>query len=211
MKKLLIATNNPGKLSELSKFLSDLPVQLVSLKDIGSSDAVKETGKTFEENAVLKAKYYCQRSGLATLADDGGAEIDALNGEPGVKTRRWIHGDRESTDQELIAYTLKRLEGIPKEKRGMQLRLVLALALPNRNVYLSEDRIRGIVAEKPHGQAYEGFPFRRLMYLPEIGKYYNHTVLTPQENLKYNHRLRALNKIKKFLKEYLTKEAESIQ
>ena len=109
MKKLLIATTNPGKLAELSRFLSDIPITLVSLKDVGITDTIEEIGKTFEENAILKAKYYFQKSGLPTLADDGGAEIDALNGEPGVKTRRWIHGDRDSTDNELVAYTLKRL------------------------------------------------------------------------------------------------------
>ena len=94
MKKLLIATTNPGKLSEINRFLGDLPVELVGLKDAGITDAVEETGSTFEENAILKAKYYCKKSGLPTLADDGGFEIDALDGQPGVKSHRWIHRDR---------------------------------------------------------------------------------------------------------------------
>jgi len=203
MKKLLIATTNPGKLAELSRFLSDIPITLVSLKDVGITDTIEEIGKTFEENAILKAKYYFQKSGLPTLADDGGAEIDALNGEPGVKTRRWIHGDRDSTDNELVAYTLKRLEGVPKEKRGMQLRLVLALVLPDGKIYTAEDKIRGVVADKPHSQSYEGFPFRRLMYVPDIGKFYNHDLMTDDENEKYNHRKRALEKLKPVIKQLI--------
>ena len=118
MKKLLIATTNPGKLDEIKRFLGDLPVELVALKDVGIIDGVEETGKTFEENAILKAKYYCKKSGLPTLADDGGFEIDALGGEPGVKSHRWIHKDREDTDEELIEYTLKKMRGLPRAKRG---------------------------------------------------------------------------------------------
>src|SRR3989344_7519292 len=132
--KLLIATTNPGKLVELSRFLADIPMSLVSLKDLDITDTVEETGKTFEENAILKAKYFCKKSGLPTLADDGGFEIDALGGEPGVKSHRWIHQDREDTDEELIAYTLEKMRGLPRAQRGAQLRLVLALVFPDGRV-----------------------------------------------------------------------------
>lgn len=205
MMKLLIATTNPGKLAEIRRFLSDLPLELVSLKDVGITDTIEETGKTFEENAILKAKHYCKLSGLPTLADDGGAEIDALGGEPGVKTRRWIHQDKDSSDEELIAHTLKRLEGVPKEKRGMQLRLVLALVLPNGQVQTAEDAIRGVVAESHNGQKYSGFPFRSLMFLPQIGKFYNHDLMTDEENEMFNHRKRALEKLKPIIYNLLQK------
>src|SRR3990167_9592915 len=111
--KLLVATTNPGKLAEIRRFLTDIPVELVSLKDVGIADSVEETGKTFEENAILKAKFYAQKSGLPTLADDGGFEIDALNGEPGVKSHRWADPSQENDDETLINYTLKRLENVP--------------------------------------------------------------------------------------------------
>ncbi len=204
MNRLLIATTNPGKLAEIKRFLSDLSLELVSLKDVGIVDSVAETETTFEGNAILKAKYYCQKSGLATLADDGGAEIDALGGEPGVKTRRWIHQDRDSTDAELIAYTLKRLEGVVGRRRGMQLRLVLALVLPDGSIYTSQAAIRGIVATKHSGDDYPGFPFRSLMYLPEIKKYYNHDLMTDAENEQYNHRRRALEELKPIIRSHLT-------
>ena len=134
MKKLLIATTNPGKLTEIKRFLGDLPIELVGLKDIGIADTVEETGKTFEENAILKANYYYKKSGLPTLADDGGFEIDALGGEPGVRSHRWIDGTKESTDEELIEYTLLRLKDVPLQGREAQLRLVVAYVTPDGGV-----------------------------------------------------------------------------
>ncbi|MDP1721784.1 MAG: non-canonical purine NTP pyrophosphatase [Candidatus Gottesmanbacteria bacterium] len=205
MKKLLIATTNPGKLAEIKRFLGDLPVKLVSLSDVGILDIVEETGKTFEENAILKAKYYCQKSGLPTLADDGGFEIDALGGQPGVKSHRWIHGDREDTDEELIAYTLEKLKGLPQAERGAQLRLVLALVFPDGRQYTVEEKTRGVVAEKPSEHRTIGFPYRSLLFLPEINKYYDHDLLTPEETEQFNHRKRALDRLKPLLKQSLTR------
>lgn len=205
MQKLLIATTNPGKLSEIKRFLGDLPVELVGLKDVGITEVVEETGRTFEENAILKAKYYCQKSGLPTLADDGGFEIDALGGEPGVKSHRWIHQNREDTDEELIAYTLEKLRGLPRARRGAQLRLVLALVLPNGRVTTEEEKTRGIVAEKPSEHRTSGFPYRSLLFLPEINKYYDHDLLTPEETDRFNHRKRALDQLKPIIIKKLTK------
>lgn len=204
MKKLLIATTNPGKFSEIAHFLSDLPVELIGLRDLHIVDHPEESGKTFEENAVLKAKYYVKKSGLPTIADDGGAEIDALGGEPGVKTRRWIHADRDSTDEELIDYTLEKLKGIPLQGRGMQLQAVIVLALPGGKYYTAAAKIRGIIAVKPSPQRHAGFPFRSLMYIPELGKFYNHDLMTREENEHFNHRKRALEELKPTIKSILT-------
>lgn len=202
--QLLIATTNPGKLVEIRRFLSDVPLTLVSLRDVGITDEVEETGETFEENAILKAKFYAQKSGLPTIADDGGLEIDALGGEPGVKTRRWINKDTDSTDEELIVYTIKRLEGVPLEKRQAQLRLVLAFVTSTGVVHLSRSVISGIITLEPSGDRYEGFPFRSLLFLPEIGKYYNHEELTDEENAQYNHRKKALEALKPVIQKILT-------
>lgn len=196
MKKLLIATTNPGKLAEIRRFLGDLPINLVGLKEVGITDSVEETGKTFEENAILKAKLYAQTSGLPTLADDGGFEIDALGGEPGVKSHRWIHKDREDTDEELIAHTLEKMRGLPRARRGAQLRLVLALVFPDGRLFTVEEKTRGIVAEKPSQHQTPGFPYRSLLFLPEINKYYDHSLLTPEETDRFNHRKRALDRLK---------------
>ena len=204
MKKLLIATTNPGKLAEIKRFLSDLPIELISLRDAGIMDFPEETGETFEENAILKAKYYAKESNLPTLADDGGFEIDALGGEPGVKSHRWIDQSRESTDEELIAYTIERMRSIPEDGRGAQLRLVLALVLPDGEIHTTEASVRGVVPLNPTGNISEGFPFRSLLFLPEINKYYNHDELTDSENDLYNHRKRALDQLKPIILEQLT-------
>lgn len=202
MKKLLIATTNPGKLAEIKYFLKDLPIELASLASLGISEKVEEDGKTFAENAKKKAVFYCRLSGLPAIADDGGLEIDYLNGEPGVKSRRWINGS-ETTDEELIKYTLEKLHGVPLKKRGAQLRAVLALALANGNVYTSGGVVRGVLAEKPISARTPGFPFRSLFYLPRIKKFYHHDDLTEEENLKYNHRGKALKKLQKMIRLYM--------
>ncbi len=204
MKKLLIATTNPGKLAEIRLFLSDLPLTLTGLKDEGISQTVEETGKTFEQNAVLKATFYAKLSGLPTIADDGGFEIDALGGEPGVKSHRWIHGDREDTDEELISYTFKKMKDVPEGKRGAQLRAVLALVLPGGHTYTASATIRGVIPNKPSDARTEGFPYRSILFLPELGKFYNHDVLTPEENARYNHRKQALEELKPILRDWLT-------
>lgn len=197
MSKLLIATTNPGKLAEIRLFLSDLPVELVSLTDVGITDTVEETGETFKDNAMLKAKYYAEKSGLPTIADDGGFEIDALGGEPGVKSHRWVHGDRESTDEDLIAYTFERMKDVPEGKRKAQLRLVLAFVHPGSPmVATAEEFIRGIVPLAPSTVRHAGFPYRSILFLPELNKFYDHLSFTPEETERYNHRKKALDKLK---------------
>lgn len=198
MKKLLIATTNPAKLAELKKFLSDLPFETLSLSDVGITESVEETGKTLEENAILKARFYAKKSGLLTLADDGGFEIDALGGAPGVKSRRWIHGDLESSDEELINYAISKLKGVPMEKRGAQLHLVLALATPGKGkVYTSEDSVRGFIPLKLSTKREKGFPYRSLLFFPKFGKFYGE--LTPKEHEELNHRKKALEKLRPIL------------
>ena len=203
MNKLLIATTNPGKLAEIRRFLSDVPVELVGLKDVGITDAPKEDGISFEENAILKAKYYAKESKLPTLADDGGLEIDALNGEPGVKSHRWIHSDREDGDEELIQYTLDRMKDLADDKREAQLRLVLALVMPDGEVFTAEEKVRGIIPKVPSDVRHEGYPYRSLLFLPEINKFYNHDELTATETETYNHRKKALDILKPIIQKKL--------
>ncbi len=205
MMKLLIATTNPGKLAEIRRFLSDLPVELVSLSEAGISDNAEETGATFEENARLKASYYAKKSGLPTIADDGGFEIDALGGEPGVKSHRWVTSERESSDEELIAYTFERMKDVPEGRRGAQLRLVLALSDPSGTVTeTTQDSIRGIVPLKPSAVRHEGFPYRSILFIPELNKFYDHESFSPEETERYNHRKRALDKIRPAIRSMLT-------
>src|SRR4051794_19206444 len=100
MKKLLIATHNPGKLNEFRMFLEGVPFEIISLSDVGITEDVEEDGTTYEENSQKKALFYAQKSGLPALSDDGGLEIVALNNQPGIHSRRWL--GYPATDEELI-------------------------------------------------------------------------------------------------------------
>ena len=126
--RLLIATHSAHKLAEL-RVLLDLPgTDLVSLDDLGIGDDPDETGETFETNARIKARFGARRTGLPTLADDSGLEVDALGGAPGVRTRRYA--GPAATDLENNAKLLAALAGLPPERRGARYVCVLALALP---------------------------------------------------------------------------------
>jgi len=203
MNTILIATTNPGKLHEIKLYLTDLPVELVDLVNVEITQGVKEDGKTFEENAIKKAQFYHSIAKLPTIADDGGFEIDALGGEPGVLSHRWVDPSKESSDEELIEYTMKRLEGVPLERRGARLRVVVAFVSVNGEVSLGTASVRGIVPFQPSSHRTPGFPYRSLLYLPQISKFYDHGLLSPSENQLYNHRTHALEQIKPKIKEAL--------
>jgi len=201
MKKLLIATTNKGKLHELSGFLHDLPVELVSLSDVGIDQDVEEDGKTYQENAEKKAKFYCQLSGLPTIADDGGLEIAALNNEPGIHSRRWL--GYAATDQELIEHMMKVAKELPNDNRKARFVTVDCLALPTGEVYSEEGSVDGIIAEKPLLNMLEGYPYRSFFYLPKLQKYYHESELTKEEMKQYNHRYMAIQKLKPVIREVL--------
>lgn len=203
MIKILLATKNPAKFAEIKSFLKDLPIELVSLADLNIADFFEEVGRTFEENAKAKALFFSQKTGLPTLADDGGIEIEALGGEPGIKSRRWLDGKTEATDEELINYTLERLKNVPPSKRQAQFRAVLAFVLPSGETYISEGVIRGIIKQSPNSKRVEGYPYRSLFYLPKLKKYYLKDELSKKEEKLYNHRYKALKKLKKIIRSKL--------
>jgi XTP/dITP diphosphohydrolase len=127
-RRLLVATRSRHKLRELQELLHLPDTELVSPDDVGIADEPEETGETFEANANLKARYYARLSGLPTLADDSGLEVDALDGGPGVRTRRYAGPD--ATDESNNAKLLDALAGLPPERRGARYVCVLAVALP---------------------------------------------------------------------------------
>ena len=127
--RLLVATHNRGKLQEFRTLLGGAPFDLVSLPDLGVTGDVEETGSTLEENAALKARTYASMTGVATLADDSGLEVDALGGEPGVRSSRYA-GDN-ATDAQRIDFLLSRLGDIPEDRWTARFRCVLAIAWPH--------------------------------------------------------------------------------
>lgn len=201
MKQLLIATHNQAKVIELKEFLADLPLQPASLSDLHITDDVEEDGKTFEENSQKKALFFSKLTGLPAIGDDGGLEIDALNGEPGVRSKRWL--GHEATDEELLAHLEKVTKTLPDENRNVQMRLVLTLALPDGKMWSAEGKVRGIIAKKPKMNLLRGFPFRAYFYLPEIEKYYHEGDLTSSERTMYNHRFVAVETLKPIIKREL--------
>lgn len=166
MNKILIATKNPGKLLEIKKFLSDFSLQIVSLSDVGITEDIDETGKTYEENSVRKAIFYSKKSNLPSIADDGGLEIEALNGEPGVKSRRWL--GHEGTDEELIEHMSNVSKNLTDDNRKAFFRTVISFALPNGKVWSVDGQVEGIIVKKPYMKHSRGYPYRSFFYLPQI-------------------------------------------
>ncbi|MBI1975010.1 MAG: non-canonical purine NTP pyrophosphatase [Parcubacteria group bacterium] len=189
-RRLLVATSNSAKLAEYKKFLEELGVPIVGLHDVGILHKAEETGKTFEENALLKARVYVQLSGLPTIADDGGFEIDALGGEPGVKSHRWL--GYEAGDEELIAEVFRRLEGVPNEKRTARIRSVLAVVTPGGEEWKYDEAVEGVIPKQPSATRVSGFPFRSVLFVPRFGKFFIN--LTEEEHHAVNQRLRAVKK-----------------
>jgi len=161
--RLLIATNNVGKVREYAELLAGSGFDLCRLADVGLDNEVEETGETFTENACLKARAYGQSSGLLTLADDSGLEVDALAGAPGVYSARYAGPGANDADR--IRKLLAVLDGVPWEKRKADFRCVIALAWPDGRLEIFEGRCDGVIAFEPKGT--NGFGFDPVFYMPE--------------------------------------------
>lgn len=168
LQEILYATNNPGKIGEVSKFLAHNGIIVRSPKDLGIELEVPETGSSLEENATLKARAFSAVSGgRLVLADDTGLEIDALGDKPGIHVRRWKDGVTRMSDEEVLGYCLEQMKNVPRENRGAQFRTVVALALPDGSIETFDGTLRGVILEKPADIRVEGFPFESLFYVPE--------------------------------------------
>ena len=187
--KILIATKNPGKLREIKEFLGS-NFDLLSLSDFNDIPDVEENGSTFEENSILKAKSFFEWSNVPTIADDGGLEIDFLNGEPGVKSRRWP--GYEATDEELINMALEKLHGVPWEKRTARLRTV-GTYCDVHGYFHTAGVIDGYIIEEKPDKCEHGYPFRALFWIPQFKKVYQD--LTHEEHEEINHRKFVYNKL----------------
>lgn len=196
MQKILIATSNAGKLNEFTTFLSRVSLEIVSLSDLSLNSAFEENGENYKENSQAKAIHFAKLSGLPTIADDGGIEIDFLNGAPGIKSRRYFgKNGKEATDEEIIQAMQKIASEMPDKKRGARFVANVSLATPNGKVWTVVGEIKGIIAKKPLIKVLKGYPYRSFFYLPEIKRYYHEADLTPEQEKKYNHRYKAVQKL----------------
>jgi XTP/dITP diphosphohydrolase len=198
--KLLLATNNQGKVGEYRELLGGLPFDLVTPGDIGVDGAVEETGLTFTENARLKAWTLRERSGLLTLADDSGLEVDALNGEPGIRSARYAGPD--ATDRDLVAKLLFNLRGVPPEKRGARFRCVIAVAVPGGSIYTRSGNCAGRIAEAPQGDF--GFGYDPVFLVPDLGLTMAELPASTKNRL--SHRGRAVRRVRPVLRALIRHE-----
>ena len=164
--RLLIATHNQGKKREYERLLAGLDLELVSLADVGIRESVPEEGETYAENALAKAQGYAALSGLLTLADDSGIEVDALGGAPGVLTARYAGED--ASDAERNALILRNIAGVPDERRTARFRCVIALAWPDGRTAVTEGVVEGRIAQEPRGE--HGFGYDPIFFVPEFGR-----------------------------------------
>ena len=197
MKKIVFATGNQGKLREVKKILADLNVDIVSMKEEGIQIDVDENGTTFAENAQIKATAIGAHTDAIVLADDSGLVIDALNGEPGIYSARYLGEDTSYRikNQNLI----DRLEGVPDEKRTARFVCAIAAALPDGAVLHTEGTIEGIIGYEERGE--NGFGYDPIFCVPKLGK--TTAELSDDEKNASSHRGSALEKMKVLLREYI--------
>ena len=162
--KLLVATSNPGKVHEIRGLLSGAPVELVTLDSLPAIDEPEETGATFAENARIKALYYNEATGLASVADDSGLEIAALDGAPGIHSARWHGTSYEAKFQRI--YELLAERGTPRS--GARFVCAVAMAIDGRIDYEVQGTVDGEIAPEPRGE--NGFGYDPIFLYPPLGR-----------------------------------------
>lgn len=198
MPDLLLATTNVHKLEEFRTIFAEIPFRLLSPRDLHLDMDVEETGTTFAENAELKAIAYARASGLLSLADDSGLEIDALDGAPGVYSARFA--GKAASYEERFRILLERLQGLPAERRTARFRCAITVAEPSGYYQTVEGTIEGRIADAPRGE--NGFGYDPIFLVPELGKT---TAELPAElKNSISHRGRAAQKALTLLKTWPT-------
>ena len=195
--RFVLATHNPGKLREMGEILKDFGIEVVSPRDLGITVDVEETGSTFAENAMLKAKAICKEANLPAIADDSGLCVDALNGAPGVYSARY--GGEGLDDRGRYMLLLSSLRGAPT--RAAHFACAVACAFPNGDTLTAEGRCDGSIAYAPLGEG--GFGYDPVFLLPGTGKTFGQ--LTQEEKSAVSHRGRALREFSEKLETYLKK------
>ena len=193
MKKVIFATGNEGKMKEIREILGDLDIELLSLKDAGIHADIVEDGKTFEENAQIKAKAICDLTGEIVLADDSGLEIDHLNKEPGIYSARYMGEDTSYHIKN--AKLIERLEGVPDEERTARFVCAIAAAFPDGNIRTVREAMEGRIGYEERGE--NGFGYDPIFYVDE----YNCSTasLPPDKKNEMSHRGKALRAMKEAL------------
>ena len=196
-KRIIFATGNEGKMREIRMILGDLGVPVVSMKEAGAAADIEENGTSFEENAIIKARTIMKKTGEITMADDSGLEIDALGGEPGIYSARYM-GEDTSYDIKNQAL-IDRLEGVPDEKRTARFVCAIAAALPDGSTEVVRGTMEGRIGYEITGE--NGFGYDPIFYLPQFGC--SSAELEPEKKNELSHRGEGLRKMRKVLEKKL--------
>uniref|UniRef100_UPI0038CC0F99 XTP/dITP diphosphatase n=1 Tax=Hominiventricola filiformis TaxID=2885352 RepID=UPI0038CC0F99 len=193
MEKMIFATGNEGKMREVRMILGDLGAEILSLKEAGIQAEAEENGTTFEENAVIKAKEIMEKTGALVLADDSGLEVDALNGEPGIYSARYM--GHETSYHIKNKNLIERLEGKTGEERSARFVCAIAACFPDGRVLTTRGTMEGQIGYEEKGE--NGFGYDPIFYLPEYQCYSGELPL--EEKNKLSHRGKALRLMKEQL------------
>ncbi len=191
--KFVFATGNAGKMREIREIMADSGIEIISMKEAGITAERPEDGKTFEENAIIKATEACEKTGLPALADDSGLEVDYLDKAPGIYSARFL-GEDTSYDIK-NKYILDKLKGVPDEKRTARFVCAVACVWPDGRKEVVRDTIEGIIGREIKGE--NGFGYDPIFFVPEYGK--TTAELSSEEKNAVSHRGKALRKMKKII------------
>jgi XTP/dITP diphosphohydrolase len=195
--KILIGTTNKGKFKEISEVLSSLPIELITPDTLGITEVPVETGENYEENALIKAKFYSEKSGLTTVAEDSGIEVDALPGKLGHLTRRWGKGEN-ATDEEWLSHFLDMMK--KQENRSATFKCTAAI-IHEGKFHVFHGECRGQILTEPQVALPHGIPISACFVPEGMTKVY--AALSPEEKNLISHRGRAMHQVKEFLEFHL--------
>jgi XTP/dITP diphosphohydrolase len=195
--ELLLASQNPGKLTEMRALLAGLPFTVLRPADLGLTDAPEETGGTFLENAALKARHYALASGRLAVADDSGLSVDALDGGPGLQSSRF--GGPDASDADRNALLLAKLSGVPPERRGAVFTCAVAVARPRgaeaELLFDAVETVEGRIAPAPSGP--NGFGYDPVFFYPPFGRTFGEVPAADKDRV--SHRGKAFARLREFL------------
>ncbi len=199
-KRIIFATGNEGKMREIRMILANLGIPVVSMKEAGVSADIEENGKSFAENAAIKAKAIMEMTGEIVMADDSGLEIDYLDGAPGIYSARFM-GEDTSYDIKNTAI-LEKLQGVPDEKRTARFACAIACAFPDGQMLETYDTMEGRIGYEIKGE--NGFGYDPIFYLPECGC--TSAEVSPEKKNELSHRGKALRKMETLLRRHFEKQ-----
>lgn len=193
MKEIIVASTNEGKIKEIRAMLSEIGIDVKSIKDVFEEEIeIEENGQTFQENALIKAQTICEMIDKPTLADDSGLEVDAMNGAPGIYSARFMGHD--------TSYDIKNqyiIDAVKGKERGARFVCAMALCVPDEEPILIEEYFEGEIYDHIEGE--NGFGYDPIFYVPELKK--TSAQLSLEEKNQYSHRAKALKKLYQILKE----------